>query len=66
MNFSIEFEMEDDGRWIAAIPTLPGVMVYGTTKRDAESKVQVLALHVIADKLEQDSGTVHHLQFAAA
>ncbi|MES2389997.1 MAG: hypothetical protein V4555_00040 [Acidobacteriota bacterium] len=45
MDFSIEFEREDDGRWI---PELPGVMVYGATRAEAESKVQSLALRVIA------------------
>ncbi len=43
MNYLIEFEQEDDGRWIAEIPSLPGVMVYGTTRGEAESKVQALA-----------------------
>ena len=51
MDFEIEFEQEDDGRWIAEIPTLPGVMAYGVTKKDAESKVQAIALRVIADKI---------------
>lgn len=43
MNFSIEFEQEDDGRWIAEIPSLPGVMAYGEIKEEAKSKVEVLA-----------------------
>ena len=45
MNFRIEFQQEDDGRWIAAIPELPGVTAYGSTQHEAESKVQALALH---------------------
>ncbi len=48
----IESEREDDGRWIADVPGLPGVMVYGTTEGEARAKVQVLALRVIADRLE--------------
>ena len=48
----IEIEKEDDGRWIAEIPDLPGVMCYGSTRSDAISKVQILALRVLADKLE--------------
>jgi predicted RNase H-like HicB family nuclease len=52
-SFKIEFDQEDDGRWIAEIPELPGVMVYGTSKADAEIKVTVLALRVIADRTEQ-------------
>ena len=49
MDYTIEFEQEDDGRWIAEIPALPGVMAYGTTRSEAESKVEAMALRVIAD-----------------
>ena len=49
MNFDIEFEQEEDGRWIAEIPALPGVMAYGLTRNEAESKVEAMALRVIAD-----------------
>jgi len=52
MRFSIEFEQEEDGRWIAEIPELPGVMVYGSTRDEAQSKVEALALRVIADRIE--------------
>lgn len=48
----IETEQEQDGRWIAEVPSLPGVLVYGKTKSDANSKAQALALRVIADRLE--------------
>ncbi|HVZ15778.1 MAG TPA: type II toxin-antitoxin system HicB family antitoxin [Terriglobales bacterium] len=51
--FSIVFDKEADGRWIAEVPELPGVMAYGETKQDAEVAVTVLALRVIADKTEQ-------------
>lgn len=50
--FTIEFEREGDGRWIAEIPTLEGVLVYGLTKADAQSKAVALALRVLADRLE--------------
>lgn len=66
MDFAIEFEREDDGRWIAEIPGLPGVMAYGTTRHEAESKVQAIALRVIADQLERDHATTDHVQFAVA
>ena len=66
MDFAIEFEREDDGRWIAEIPSLPGVMAYGGTRQDAESKVQAMALRAIADQLERDHSTTDHVQFAAA
>lgn len=52
-SFKIEFDREEDGRWIAEIPELPGVIVYGETKQDAEVKVTALALRVIADRTEQ-------------
>jgi len=66
MNFAIEFEQEDDGRWIAEIPSLPGVMAYGTTRPDAESKVEAMALRVIADRMERENSTMTGLSFAAA
>ena len=50
--FTIEFEQEDDGRWIGEVPTLPGVMAYGQTRVEALAAVQALALRVIADRLE--------------
>lgn len=54
MNYRIEFEQEDDGRWIADIPELPGVMAYGSTKREAESKVQAIAVGVLSSDLPKN------------
>jgi predicted RNase H-like HicB family nuclease len=48
----IEVEREQDGRWIAEIPDLPGVMLYGQSRDEAISKVKALALRVLADRLE--------------
>jgi predicted RNase H-like HicB family nuclease len=48
----IEIEKEEDGRWIAEIPELPGVMVYGDSRNEAISKAEALALRVMADRLE--------------
>jgi len=48
----IEIEREDDGRWIAEVPDLSGVMVYGETREEAIARVQSLALRVIADRLD--------------
>ena len=48
----VQVEQEEDGRWIAEIPELPGVMVYGETLDEAKAKVQALALRVVADRLE--------------
>lgn len=53
MNFSIECEEEVDGRWIAEIPQLPGVLCYGQTADEAMAKAEVLALRAMADRLEQ-------------
>jgi predicted RNase H-like HicB family nuclease len=66
MNFDIEFERETDGRWIAEIESLPGVMAYGSTKEEAAAKVEALALRVIADRIECERTTVDHVQFAMA
>lgn len=52
MRFAMELDRESDGRWIAEIPDLPGVMVYGTTRDEALARVKALALRVIADRLE--------------
>ena len=52
MNLAIEIEQETDGRWIAEIDELNGVLVYGETREDAITKVKTLALRVIADRLE--------------
>ena len=48
----VEIEREEDGRWIAEVPDLPGAMVYGQTREEAVSKVEALALRSIADRLE--------------
>jgi predicted RNase H-like HicB family nuclease len=48
----IETEREQDGRWLAEVTALPGVLAYGTTDAEARSKVQALALRVIADRIE--------------
>lgn len=52
MTLQIEIGQEADGRWIAEVPTLPGVMTYGVTRTDAVAKVQALALRVLAERLE--------------
>lgn len=52
MNYTIEHEQESDGRWLAEVPELPGVLAYGATSQEAISKAEVLALRVIADRLE--------------
>ena len=53
MNFSIECEQEVDGRWIAEVPQLPGVLCYGQSADEAMAKAEVLALRAMAERLEQ-------------
>jgi predicted RNase H-like HicB family nuclease len=52
MNFTLECEREEDGRWIAEVPQLPGVLAYGADAEEAMSKAEVLALRVLAEQLE--------------
>jgi predicted RNase H-like HicB family nuclease len=52
MRFAMEIDREADGRWIAEIPDLAGVMVYGTSRDEALARAKALALRVIADRLE--------------
>ena len=52
MTFAIEIEQEKDGRWIAEIPQIPGAMVYGRTREEAVSRVEAMALRVLAERIE--------------
>ena len=52
MPITIEAEQEEDGRWLAEVFDLPGVMTYGQTRQEAIDRVQALALRVLADRLE--------------
>ncbi|HXG09786.1 MAG TPA: type II toxin-antitoxin system HicB family antitoxin, partial [Gemmataceae bacterium] len=52
MPLTVEVEQEDDGRWLAEVPELPGVLAYGQNRREAIDRVQALALRVLADRLE--------------
>lgn len=69
MNLPIEIEQEEDGRWIAEIDELDGVLVYGDTREDAIRNVKTLALRVVADRLENGESLpsqVESLIFQAA
>jgi Uncharacterized conserved protein len=52
MNYSLEIEQEPDGRWLAEVPELPGVLAYGASLEEATAKAEVLALRVLAEQLE--------------
>lgn len=68
MEFTIEYEREDDGRWLAEIMELPGVMAYGSDPQDAIARAKALALRVVADSLEahETSEKLDHIKFATA
>jgi predicted RNase H-like HicB family nuclease len=51
MTFTVEYEQEDDGRWLAEVLELPGVLAYGATPEEATAKAKALALRVVADRL---------------
>jgi len=63
-SFSIVYEEEVDGRWIAEVPELPGVMAYGKTRKDAEVAVTALALRVLADRTEQKKKPPKSIRFS--
>jgi predicted RNase H-like HicB family nuclease len=52
MDFTIEYEQEEDGRWLAEVSPLPGVLTYGATPDKAMARAEVLALRVLAERLE--------------
>lgn len=52
MPLTIEIELEDDGRWLAEVPAIPGVLAYGQSRAEAIEKVQALALRALADRLD--------------
>jgi len=68
ITFRVELEQEADGRWIAEVIGLPGVMAYGVSSDDAKAKVQALALRVVADRLEHGEAgpDLLSISFAAA
>jgi predicted RNase H-like HicB family nuclease len=64
MNLTIETDREDDGRWIAEVPELPGVLAYGASRDEAMAKAEALALRVIAEQL--DNGETKPKAFSIA
>jgi predicted RNase H-like HicB family nuclease len=68
MTFTVEYEREDDGRWLAEVVELPGVLAYGQTSDEAIARAQALALRLLADRLEHGENAPEFLSisFAAA
>jgi predicted RNase H-like HicB family nuclease len=66
MKFTIEHEREDDGRWLAEVPELAGVLAYGATANEAMAKAEVLALRVLAERLEHNETGPQPISIAIA
>ncbi|HYH86097.1 MAG TPA: type II toxin-antitoxin system HicB family antitoxin [Pyrinomonadaceae bacterium] len=68
MTFTVEYEQEEDGRWLTEVLELPGVLAYGKTSEEAVVKTQALALRVLADRLEhgESADNFVNITFAAA
>jgi predicted RNase H-like HicB family nuclease len=66
MNLTIETEQEDDGRWIAEVPELAGVLAYGRTRDETMAKAQALALRVLAEQLEHGEARPVDLSISVA
>lgn len=64
--FTIELDREEDGRWIAEVADLPGVLAYGKTREEALAAVEALALRVVADRLEHGEATPEQLTVSFA
>ena len=64
MNFTIEHEREDDGRWLAEVPEIPGALAYGATANEAMAKAEALALRVLAERLERDESGPQSISIA--
>jgi predicted RNase H-like HicB family nuclease len=66
MKFEIECEREEDGRWLAEVPQLPGVLAYGSSADEAMAKAEILALRVLAERLEQGESRPQSISIAVA
>lgn len=68
MNLHIEYEREIDGRWLAEVPEIPGVLTYGTTAEEAMAKAETLALRALAEHIEsgENRPMTINIEFVAA
>ncbi len=66
MNFTLEHEREEDGRWLAEVPEIPGALAYGATANEAMAKAEVLALRVLAERLEHDEAGPQSISIAVS
>ncbi len=68
MKLTVEFDLETDGRWIAEVAALPGVLAYGRTRKDALANVQAVAFSVLAADVKQgrrEPKTLMQVEFVA-
>lgn len=66
VNLDIECEREDDSRWLAEVPQLAGVLAYGSTRDEATARVQILALRVLAERLEHGESAPESISISVA
>jgi predicted RNase H-like HicB family nuclease len=66
MKLSIQSEREEDGRWLAEVPELPGVLAYGTSRDEALARAQVLALRVLAERIEHQEASPEPISISIA
>jgi len=66
MHWTLETEQEDDGRWLAEVPEIPGALAYGETRAAAMAKAEALALRVLAERLEAGEAAPTALQISLA
>ncbi len=66
MDVNIECEREEDGRWLAEVPQLPGVLAYGSSPDEAMARAEVLALRVLAERLEHGESRAHPINISVA
>ena len=63
MELTLECEREEDGRWLAEVPELPGVLAYGASAEEAMAKAEVLALRVLAERIELGEARPQPIRF---
>ncbi len=66
MKFEIECAREEDGRWLAEVPQLPGVLAYGSSADEAMAKAEILALRVLAERLEHGESRPQSISITVA
>ena len=66
MKFDIECEREEDGRWLAEVPQLPGVLAYGSSRDVAMARAEILAVHALAERIERGESGPQSISISVA